>query len=154
MTALALLAELRRRGVVLEASGDRLRYRAPSGALTAELRAALAAHKDALLEVLRETSPAPAESPRPPADAPLASAAHVEASAVAAARATVDRLHKAWERHVAGCRRCEPWRGVRCPDGQALAARYYEAWRRWQDLRLAAVGQEVAGGVGNRSAAA
>ncbi len=145
MTTLALLAELRRRGVVLEASGDRLRYRAPAGTMTAELRAALAAHKDALLEVLREASPAPAESPRPPQDALPASTSHVEASALlawAAARGwprlqltpaeAVGAGREAWEAFVAY---------VAMPQGVALAERNR---RRLLPAVLEAMGQEVA----------
>lgn len=65
MTAAALLAELRRRGVELWAEGDRLGYRAPRGALTPELREAVAARKGELLELLRggPARPAPAQEP-------------------------------------------------------------------------------------------
>ena len=52
MNAAELLAELNRRGVALEAVGDRLRYDAPKGALTPELRAAMAEHKAELLELI------------------------------------------------------------------------------------------------------
>ena len=52
MNATELLAELHSRGVVLEAAGERLRYDAPKGALTPELRAALAEHKAELLELV------------------------------------------------------------------------------------------------------
>ena len=41
MTAGETLAELDRRGVVLEPNGDTLRYKAPQGTLTPELRNAL-----------------------------------------------------------------------------------------------------------------
>jgi hypothetical protein len=51
---LELLAELRARGVMLTAVGDRLRYRAPKGALTAELRQRLTIHKPELLAALRD----------------------------------------------------------------------------------------------------
>jgi hypothetical protein len=52
MTALALLAELRRRRVELIPEGSALRYRAPQGALTAELREAVARHKPELVRLL------------------------------------------------------------------------------------------------------
>lgn len=60
-SATAVICELRRRGVELSVEGDGLRYRAPSGALTADLREALVAHK---VEVLALLAQAPTE-PRP-----------------------------------------------------------------------------------------
>jgi hypothetical protein len=51
MSAAALLAALRARGVQLAADGDRLRWR-PREAVTAEERAALAQHKAELLLML------------------------------------------------------------------------------------------------------
>ena len=53
MTADETLAELHRRGVILEPNGDRLRYRAPQGALTPELREAMAEHKGEILSTIR-----------------------------------------------------------------------------------------------------
>jgi hypothetical protein len=52
MTAEALLEQLRARGVDVWADGDRLRYRAPRGALTEELRRGLAERKWELLALL------------------------------------------------------------------------------------------------------
>lgn len=52
MTLYALLDELRTRGVELTPDGDRLRYRAPQGALTPELKQALAERKPELLVIL------------------------------------------------------------------------------------------------------
>jgi len=49
-----LLAELARRGVDMWAEGERLRYRAPRGALAPELLEALRAHKAALVGLLRD----------------------------------------------------------------------------------------------------
>jgi hypothetical protein len=54
LTATALLESLRSLGVRLSASGDRLRFRAPVGVLTPELRAALVEEKPALLAALRD----------------------------------------------------------------------------------------------------
>jgi hypothetical protein len=53
MQAAEVLRESRARGIELFVEGDALRYRAPRGALTAELRAALADHKAELLVRLR-----------------------------------------------------------------------------------------------------
>jgi hypothetical protein len=53
-TAEALVAELEARGVRLEPRGDRLRYESPPGAMTAEHKAALAAHRPAVLALLRQ----------------------------------------------------------------------------------------------------
>jgi hypothetical protein len=65
MTDLAtLLADLTARGVLIEAHGDRLKIDAPADVLTAELRAALAEHKAALLAHLAGDA---APTPAPPA---------------------------------------------------------------------------------------
>lgn len=45
MTPQELLAELEQRGVKLTVAGDKLRYDAPAGALTPELKEALRQHK-------------------------------------------------------------------------------------------------------------
>ena len=58
-TPSVLLAELTRRGVELWAEGERLRYRAPRGAMAPELFETLRAHKAALLEVLRDVPRGP-----------------------------------------------------------------------------------------------
>jgi hypothetical protein len=56
MTGADLVAELRGRGVILSARGERLAYDAPSGVVTAEVLAALKAHKT---EILATLSPKP-----------------------------------------------------------------------------------------------
>ena len=58
MTTAGLLVELRRQGVELVAAEDRLRFRAPAGALTNTLKNAIAVRRPELLEVLRADSPA------------------------------------------------------------------------------------------------
>ena len=55
MTAVALLADLRRRGVVLTPAGDQIRYRAPRGALTEADRQAIRTHRDEVLAELRRS---------------------------------------------------------------------------------------------------
>lgn len=70
MSAYNLLSELRQAGVVVKASGtDRLVVDAPKGALTPEMRAALAEHKKELLAILSVTGDQPvleaAQSSRP-----------------------------------------------------------------------------------------
>lgn len=52
MNAATLLTDLLHRGIRLSAFGERLNVDAPRGALTPDLRAALAAHKDDLLRLL------------------------------------------------------------------------------------------------------
>jgi TubC N-terminal docking domain len=47
-----LVAELSQRGVMVEASGDSLRYRAPQGVLTPTLRHELVEHKASILRLL------------------------------------------------------------------------------------------------------
>lgn len=59
MTSQELLAELEQRGVKLTLAGDKLRYDAPVGALTLELKDALRQHKPALLALLREREAIP-----------------------------------------------------------------------------------------------
>lgn len=53
MSAAKLLAELKERGISLEANGDRLKVNAPKGAVTPELREALSEQKAELLTLLR-----------------------------------------------------------------------------------------------------
>ncbi|MBI3864645.1 MAG: hypothetical protein HY290_22435 [Planctomycetia bacterium] len=52
MSADSLIEELRRAGVTLTVAGDELRFRAPAGVMTAELKATLAARKTELIEAL------------------------------------------------------------------------------------------------------
>jgi hypothetical protein len=54
MSVGALLGDLRRRDVTLEADGDRLHVDAPAGTITDELRAALVENKGHLLHLLAE----------------------------------------------------------------------------------------------------
>jgi hypothetical protein len=54
MTPTALLAELRERGVELAVDGDKIRYRAPRGVLTADLKEAMRACKPDLLAALAQ----------------------------------------------------------------------------------------------------
>src|SRR5713226_8334186 len=61
MTARNLLSVLREKGVEVKASGDdRLVIDAPKGAITPELRSALAAHKVELLQILKSEQQPPA----------------------------------------------------------------------------------------------
>ena len=52
MTVNSIIAAAVRAGVSLSLDGDRLRYRAPAGALTPELRAGLTEHRDELRHLL------------------------------------------------------------------------------------------------------
>ena len=52
MSVRALLEDLRRRDVLLEADGGSLIVNAPAGAVSDELRASLARHKQALIKLL------------------------------------------------------------------------------------------------------
>jgi natural product biosynthesis luciferase-like monooxygenase protein len=54
--AVELLAALREADIEVWAEEDRLRFRAPPGALTAELRAALAEHRSAVMDLLRRAA--------------------------------------------------------------------------------------------------
>ena len=67
MTSGETLAELERLGVVLEPNGNKLRYRAPQGALTPELREAITENKAEIISTLRRLG----DGQAPPADRPL-----------------------------------------------------------------------------------
>ncbi|NPU13575.1 amino acid adenylation domain-containing protein [Bradyrhizobium sp. 83002] len=56
MTAASLLATLKSRGIALFLDGDQLRFRAAPGALTAELRDAIAADRSGIIAHLRDVS--------------------------------------------------------------------------------------------------
>jgi hypothetical protein len=56
MNLTKLLSTLRRLGVILMPEGDRLRYRAPKGIITQELREALLTHKAEILMLMSEQS--------------------------------------------------------------------------------------------------
>jgi hypothetical protein len=56
MTVGSLLSELRRVNITLTVEGNELRFRAPIGAMTAELKATLAGHKAELVEALRSAA--------------------------------------------------------------------------------------------------
>jgi hypothetical protein len=58
VTAIRIMTALRLLGIELGVDGGRLRYRAPAGGLTAEVRETLTAHKAELLVLLRRGSPA------------------------------------------------------------------------------------------------
>jgi hypothetical protein len=68
-TAPALLAELARRGVILQSDGERLRYDAPRGAV-ADLLPDLARFKPALLELAAPKSSSAPAAPEAPATEP------------------------------------------------------------------------------------
>lgn len=51
-----MLEQARALGIVLSADGGKLRYEAPAGRLTPELRAALVANKAAILDLLETES--------------------------------------------------------------------------------------------------
>lgn len=57
MTAITILDRLRSLGVQVYAEGETLRYRAPVGVLTEDLRQAIRENKAALLELLRPATP-------------------------------------------------------------------------------------------------
>jgi hypothetical protein len=59
MTLPELHALLDRLGIVLSVRGDRLHWAAPPGAMTPEVRAALATHKPVLLRLVGEEPSAP-----------------------------------------------------------------------------------------------
>ena len=53
MNASQLLVALSDRGIAVRLEGDRLKYRAPAGAFTPDLRAALASNRNEVIELLR-----------------------------------------------------------------------------------------------------
>jgi len=62
MSAAVLLESLRSRGVILSADGDQIKYRAPRGTMTPDLRQALADRKGELLALLSEQQSGPKPS--------------------------------------------------------------------------------------------
>ena len=62
MTTDQLLADLEQRKIKLSVDGGRRQYRAPVGALTPQMRANLAAHRDAILDRLRRRHQGPVVS--------------------------------------------------------------------------------------------
>ena len=69
-----LLARLRQSGGELQLDGDKLRLRAPKGALPDDLRAALAARRDEIVEFLRRAQGGEFPPPRRRSAAPPATA--------------------------------------------------------------------------------
>src|SRR5919205_282196 len=67
MTTLELLSYLRSREIRIWLEGEQLRYSAPKGALSPELRAELSARKAELIAFLRQTNAALDASPIRPA---------------------------------------------------------------------------------------
>ena len=64
MNAAALIDDLRRRGVQLEARGDRLRFK-PASSVPPDLLADLRANKAQILAALSAAHDAPARGPKP-----------------------------------------------------------------------------------------
>jgi len=62
MRAAALLAQLQSLNIEIWVEGDRLRYSAPQGVLTAELRDQIVAHKPELLALLSAAQPTPPDA--------------------------------------------------------------------------------------------
>jgi amino acid adenylation domain-containing protein/non-ribosomal peptide synthase protein (TIGR01720 family) len=65
MTTLELLSKLRSKDIQIWADGDRLRCNAPKGVLTPDLRKELAAHKSAILALLRKADDVPSSAALP-----------------------------------------------------------------------------------------
>src|SRR4051812_13204987 len=83
----ALLERCRAAGVTLTAEGETIRFRAPPGALTADLRAMLSVHKAELLGLLR--GPDTTVEPHCPS-----------------CRRSVDAKRRCWHCHDRACEQC------------------------------------------------
>lgn len=102
MTAIHLLSELRRQGVIFSVDNNRLRLRAPKGVLTPELRGQLVDKKEEILAVLRSQLPA-TESVQPLAN-DEASAGLIQDRHVAM-ESLEDNGHATWFRDTEGITR-------------------------------------------------
>ena len=139
MTTLGLLEDLTRRGIVLTAEADKLRYKAPKGTITPALRGLIEQHRAALLQALADlpgASSGPADGPglqqtsnkRPTAGSP-STAIDQAAGQVAALEAELenllDELGRAagsWSELPAYRRFCElerAWLALRADPSQA-----------------------------------
>lgn len=104
MTAAALLAEARAAGIRLTVRGDRLRVESKPGAMSANMRARLAAGKPELVEVLRDAEAAMHTHLLSLAEAEGVDAAHVHrlhADDVAACAGESDNTLRAYLRGLA-----------------------------------------------------
>lgn len=144
--ALALLADLRARGVRLEPDGADLIVRAPRGVLTPQLREALRQRKADLLAALTAAEerepvapPREATSPRSPGvPCPACGAMPGELAAVRARR-ELNASWDTWAAHARTCRAgCIPHRTERCPEGERLTDEYFSRWAAW----LSATGEQ------------
>ena len=138
MTPLFLL-DLQRRGIILQLDGGELRYHAPAGAVTAEIRSLLAENKPTLIELL----------------------AHPRRAASETWAAAVEQIASQWDAAaVYRARSVElPWLALEVEDrlDEAIAASIragdlqgalagIERWRRgWLDLLAPSTGREASG---------
>ena len=114
MNAADLLLDLDRRGIRLEAQGDRLRYH-PRSALTPELLARLKAHKADLLAMLRPATKAASARPAATWDAPATPTAPVCRCGSTTWRDVPIHDGQSVRRDCAGCRRFlnfPVWHGI------------------------------------------
>ena len=148
MTA-ALLAHLTARGVTLAAEGDRLRVRAPVGVLTPEFRAEIAAHKPALLALLRgQGGPNRADAEAPPAPPSWPDSVPAGSAEERALLARVVPIYAALRQASRTRRRCGTgWPAQREQDARDAIARITARAARRRLMRTAQVpdaGQESA----------
>jgi TubC N-terminal docking domain len=95
MTTKLLLAELEKRGAKLFVDGELLRWKAPKGAIDAEIRAAVAEHKAELLALLSGSAVAEPDpsTPQPGADGLIHVGPWIQPTA-----ATMDAYRAHWAR--------------------------------------------------------
>ena len=106
MTATALLQDMLDRGVVLTAEAGRLRYRAPAGAVTPDLRRQLEAHKAGLMALLSAQTPGLFDEARAPVLTDFERArqrlAELEAEIDAGAACLANLAERQWSATVVG----------------------------------------------------
>lgn len=138
MNARDLLDALRQRRIELHMEGDRLRYRAPEGALSPDLKDALKRHKSEVKAILQQATTAP-DSPRgSPDGGGAASPNTLEAELVLEKKHLADKIRTCHDpdlrRRLENLHQEEPRNLAAALDWQDRLLALEEAWRSNQAM--------------------